>query len=58
MATLDEVTASFSKLLADIKTEIDALKAKIDQGGAVEAADLDKIKNAIDAADAAIPPAA
>lgn len=58
MASIQDVLDSFNRFKADIAAEVDALKAKLDAGGAVESADLDKIKAAIDSADAEIPPAA
>ena len=57
MATLAETQASFAKFVADVKTKLDALQAKIEAGGAVESADLDQLKTAIDAADASLNPA-
>jgi hypothetical protein len=56
MATVQEVEDSLAKLVADVKAEIAALQAKIDAGSAIEAADLDGIKNAIDLADASLNP--
>lgn len=58
MASIQDVLDAFNKFKSDIAAEVDALKAKLDAGGAVESADLDKIKAAIDSADAEIPPAA
>jgi len=57
LATITEVTDDFTKFVADVKTKVDALQAKIDAGGAVEAADLSTLKTAIDAADAGLNPA-
>ena len=57
MSTLAEVQADFAKFVADVKAKVDGLQAKIDAGGAVEAADLDQLKAAIDDADAALNPA-
>ena len=56
MATLQDVQDDFAKFVADVKAKIDELQAKIDAGIAVEAADLDTLKTAIDAADAALNP--
>ena len=58
MATVDEVKASFAKFVGDVKTKLDALQAKVDAGSAVESADLDGIKAAVDEADAALNPPA
>lgn len=58
MASVDEVKASFAKFVADVKAKLDALQAKIDAGGAVEAADLDGLKTIIDDADAGLNPPA
>ena len=56
MATLQEVQDDFAHFVADVKAKVAELQAKIDAGGAVEAADLDTLKAAIDAADAELNP--
>lgn len=56
MATLQDVQDDFAKFVADVKAKVDALQAKIDAGAAVESADLDTLKTAIDAADASLNP--
>ena len=58
MATLADVQADFAKFVADVKAKVDALQAKIDAGAAIESADLDTLKTAIDAADANLNPPA
>lgn len=56
MATLTEVTDDFAKFVADVKAKVDALQAKVDAGAALESADLDTLKAAVDAADAELNP--
>lgn len=56
MATLQEVQDDFAKFVADVKTKVDALKAQVDAGTAIESADLDTLKAAIDSADAELNP--
>jgi len=58
MATLKDVTDDFAKFVADVKAKVDALKAQVDAGQAIESADLDTLKSAIDAADADLNPPA
>jgi len=56
MATLQDVKDDFAKFVADVKAKVDALKAQVDAGQAIESADLDTLKSAIDAADADLNP--
>ena len=58
MASLKEVQDDFAKFVADVKAKVDALKAQADAGAAIESADLDTLKSAIDAADADLNPTA
>ena len=58
MATLKDVQDDFAKFVADVKAKVDALKAQVDGGAAIESADLDTLKTAIDAADAELNPPA
>jgi len=58
VASLKEVQDDFAKFVADVKAKVDALKAQADAGAAIESADLDTLKSAIDAADADLNPTA
>jgi multidrug resistance efflux pump len=64
MATLSDVEAALAHYQSDVtaalgalKSSVDDLTAKLAAGNAVEAADLDKLKADIDAADAGLKPA-